>query len=103
MRMKRGDTKPDFIANLTDNDAPVDLTAATAVRVIGKRGTVSAFIDTAPTRDNAAGKVTHLWAAAQTAEVGRIACEIEVTWPGGGVQTFPPGSYLAVDVVDDLG
>ncbi len=81
----------------------MNLASATAVRVIGKRGVTSAFIDGNPTRDNTAGKVTHTWLAAETAAAGRIAVEVEVTWPGGAIQTFPPGSYLAVDVVDDLG
>ncbi len=103
MRIKRGDTLPALVINLTDGDVAVNLTSATAVKVIGKRGTVAAFTDTNPTRDNPAGKVTHTWLAAETAIAGRIAVEVEVTWPGGAPQTFPNSGYLVVTIVDDLG
>ncbi len=103
MRMKRNDTKPDLVITLTDNNVPIDLTAATSVRVIATHRGQLAFDDTSPTLDRPAGKVTHMWLATETALSGRIWFEVEVTWSGGAVQTFPTRGYLYADVVDDLG
>ncbi len=101
--IKRGDTKPDLVIGLTDNGLAVDLSTAVAVRVIAQRGGATLFIDTAPTLAALTGVVTHLWTATQTAAVGRIFIEVEVTWGDNSVQTFPDRGYLTVDVVPDLG
>ncbi len=105
LHLKRGDLLPALEVTITNADTgvPVNLATATSVRIIGTRNWVALFNDTTPTRDNPAGKVTHTWLAAETAVAGRIAIEVEVTWPGGMVQTFPPAGYLAVDVGPDLG
>ncbi len=108
MRIKRGDLLPALTATLTDTPAggvtaPVNLTTATGIRVIGRRAgaTVNLF-DRAAT-GSAAGVVTMPWQAADTAIVGRIWVEYEVTWPGAKPQSFPARGQLAVDVYDDFG
>lgn len=101
MKIKRGDTKPNLVIDI-DNDQgnPVDLTAATAVHVVC-RGAAE-FTNTAPSVDRPNGQVTHLWQTSQTDTAGRILAEVVVTWPDGATQTFPANSFVAVDVVESL-
>ena len=102
MRIKRGDKKPDLVIDCTNDGVPVNLTTATSVRVIAKRGLTTVFIDTAPTRDNVNGIVTHAWAGTETDTAGRLMCEVEVTWPSAKLQTFPAFGALPVDIEADL-
>ena len=98
MKLYRGDLKPDLVITLTDGDQPVDLSAATSVRIIGMRGSTLAF-DRTPTSTEG-GVVTMEWLPEDTETTGRITVEVEVTWPGAKPQTFRPASN-AVDVVAD--
>lgn len=106
MRIKAGDLTPPLVVDLTDTDettnppttTPVDLTPATAVHVKATQGGVVLFDDAAPARDNAAGVVTHQWAAGETDIPGRMFVEVRVTWPGGKPQTFPDKGELTVDI-----
>ncbi|MGI8682027.1 MAG: hypothetical protein ACR2JO_07845 [Mycobacteriales bacterium] len=97
MRMFRGDLLPDLQITCTDNDAPVDLTTATGIRVIGVTAGKVLF-DRAVT-GTASGLVTMVWETADTAAPGRVAVEVEVTWPGVRPQTFRPAQV--VDIVAD--
>lgn len=99
LEIKRGDTLPPLTITLTD-DGAVDLTAAQSIRVIGTRAGVEVFDRTAT--GDAAGVVVMDFQTGDTDTVGRILVEVEVTWDDG-VQTFPPDTYLAVDVTPDLG
>lgn len=49
------------------------------------------------------GEVDYAWAAADTANVGSFRAEVQVTPLSGGIITFPGGSYILFDVVQDLG
>lgn len=97
MKMYRNDLKPDLELTLTDGTTPVDLTVATSVRVIGIKDGVILINRTVT--GTAEGVVTMQWQAADTAKVGRIEVEVEVTWPGSKPQTFRPAS--AVDIEAD--
>lgn len=99
--IKRGDTYPDLSVTCTDNGAVVDLTPATGVKVIGSRDGVVLF--SRATTGSAIGVVTMPWTAPDTANPGMITVEIETTWPGGKVQTFPADSVLYINVAPDLG
>lgn len=100
MRMFRGDLKPDLELTLTDGKpaTPVDLTGATAIRVIGRKNSAVLF-DRAPTELSGAaeGVVVMEWQPADTAETGRVYVEVEVTWPGGKPQTFRSGSVVDIN------
>lgn len=100
--MKAGDLLPALVIDVTDLVdgvvQPVNLTSATAVRVLGIQGVGQAFDDTSPTRDNANGVVTHNWVAGETDTVGRIWVDVIVTWPGGKPQHFPVTGSLPVDI-----
>ena len=101
MKMKRGDTRPDLVIKLTDNGLALDLTEAQQVRVVG-RG-VATFNDTTLDIDASSGTITRTWNPGETAKLGRILVEVEVTWGDSTVQSFPPDDFLTVDVVKDLG
>lgn len=99
-RIKRGDTLPSLVIDLSGDAGPVDLTAATQVKVLGVRdGQVA--VDR-PAEGDAAGAVTMDWAT-ETATAGVIGFEVEVTWPGGKKQTFPADGLVYAEVTPDLG
>lgn len=89
MTMYTGDLKPDMEVTLTAAD-PVDLTLATAVRIIGQRDGETIF-DRPPSTTEVVGDtsvVTMVWQDGDTDEPGVIDVEVEVTWPGPRKQTF---------------
>lgn len=100
MRLKQGDLLPPLIVDLTDNGAPVDLTAATAVRIYGVRGATQIINAAGTVTDPTTGRVTRDWATGDTDIPGRIHLEVVVTW-AGREQTFPPLGSLAVDIDPD--
>jgi len=107
-RMKQHDTAPPLRATLTNTDdagtiTPVDLTAASAVKVIGSRNGTALFTRTVTGTNQ--GVVVMPWSVGDTAAPGLINVEIEVTWPGSPatVQTFPANGTLTVLVDKDLG
>jgi hypothetical protein len=97
--MKRHDTAPPLIIDLTDgpDGLPVSLAGASRVRVLGVG---AATIDADTADRNTAGSVTYQWQAADTGTVGVIAFEVEVT-AGGKVQTYPRDGFLFVCIVPD--
>lgn len=116
-RMFQNDLKPDYSTLLTDVElddegepiestrTPVDLTTATAVRVIGvltvtNQAPVEKFDRLASTIDSE-GHVTMEWVAGDTDTVGLIGTEVEVMWTGAKPQTFRPPEL--VQIVADLG
>lgn len=101
--MKRGDTAPPLTVRLSDGAAPVDLTGST-VRVLGRVGGNLVLDDSSPNLDEGSeGLVVHHWVAGETNFAGVMRVEVEVTWPGGFVQTWPPNDYLYVVIAADLG
>lgn len=102
-KIKRGDLLPAWQATLTDAGSPVDLSAATSIRVLGHRDGALVISRTIAGPYSTVGVVTMPWEAADTAAVGTIQFEVEVTWPGSRPQTFPPDDYLPTRVYQDLG
>jgi hypothetical protein len=99
--IKQDDTYPALVATLSDANGPVDVTNATSIRLLLKGAT--AAVSGVMTKVTAsAGIVSYDWQAADTAVPGDYKGEIEVTWPGPKVETFPNDSYFTVTVVADL-
>lgn len=99
-RIKRGDTLPSLVIDLSGDAGPVDLTAATQIKVLGVRDGSVAVNRSAD--GDAAGAVTMDWTT-ETAAAGLIGFEVEVTWPGGKKQTFPADGLVYAEVTPDLG
>ena len=53
--------------------------------------------------DGSTGEVDYAWDATDTDTVGSFRAEVEAQPSGGGRTTFPGGSYILFDVVQDLG
>jgi|SRR5690349_7148688 len=101
MTIKQHDTAPPLQVECTDAGTPVDLTGASSVKVVGSRDGQAVFSEV--TTGDAQGVVTRPWADGDTDTTGILLVEVEVTWPGGGVETFPPNGYLTVLITPDLG
>lgn len=111
MNIYRNDLEPPLRIDLQtkvegtlDEYEPVDLTTATAVRVIGVDNTNTLAIDRSVTLTSGqklAGLVEMPWEAGDTDTVGTLKFEVEVMWPGNRPQTFRP--QAAVKIVADRG
>lgn len=101
MRMATGDLKPDLTMTLSASD-PVDATAATGIRILGRRDD-TLIIDRTPDQIAVVGDtsvLTMLWQDGDTDSIGRIQFEAELTWPGNKVQTFRASG--GVDIYRDF-
>ena len=95
-KIKQNDTSDDLggTAGLTlkdgDNNA-VDITGASVVfSMRKKRGTPPKVVEQSATVVDAAnGKVKYSWSVGDTDTPGEYTGEFEVTYGGGGIQTFP--------------
>jgi hypothetical protein len=102
-RLKQHDLAPPLRATITNAGAPVDLTPATGIKVIGSQN--GALLFSRSVTGTNQGVVTMPWQSGDTATPGLISVEIEVTWPGSPPtpQTYPPSGTLTVLVDRDLG
>lgn len=107
--VKQHDTYPPLVATLSDLSGPVDLTTATAVKLIAVSLTHT-ITGACSISDPTNGVVSYAWVTGDTAFTGTYTLEFEVTWTGGGIQTFPNGSgtdssqnYKILYIVADLG
>ena len=103
--IKKDDTRPAIIANLTDaNDAAVNLTGA-AVKFnmrVDPAGSVKINLGSAIIEDAEAGQVSYPWTSSDTDTADDYEAEFQVTFVGGAVQTFPGRNWIAVHVIDDI-
>jgi hypothetical protein len=53
--------------------------------------------------DAGQGQVRYPWVTGNTTTAGVFQAEFQITWNGGKIETVPNGSYLAVEIVADLG
>lgn len=111
LTIKRGDTRPVLGAQLTDNASPLNLTTATAVKMLMRLPAgPSPKVEAACTITNAStGTITYTWQTGDTDTVGLYNVEFEITWNDGGIQTVPNGTptgatgpYYTVEIVADL-
>lgn len=116
-RMFRHDLKPDYSVMLTDVETnsegevvestrrAVDLSTATAVRVIGMitvpGGVPTHKFDRSASGTDSEGNVTMEWQVGDTDTVGLLSTEVEVMWTGSKPQTFRPPEL--VQILEDFG
>ena len=104
--IKKGDRLPAFTGIVKDGDGViVNLTGCTAKFIMSKIPggipvvNASATIVPPPT----SGQVSYAWGATDTATAGTYYAEIEVTFPGALLETFPNDGYATVIIGTDLG
>ena len=100
---KQHDTANPLTITCTDNGGVVDLTPATLIRIIASSASTGTQVFAATVTGSNIGVVTRPWQTLDVATPGTINLEVEVTWPGGTVQTFPSNGYLRVIIERDLG
>jgi hypothetical protein len=101
-RIKQNDTTRSVTDTLLLGEAPINLTGATVVLVLKRKGgeviRKSATITDAPS-----GKVSCALGANETSQPEQFQAEWEVTLNGGGIITVPDDSYHIIQVLPDLG
>lgn len=102
--VKQNDSAGTIEATLVDEDeVAVDLTGATVRFHMRKAGAASAKVNAAATIVTAAsGIVRYSWVSGDTDEAGVFSAEWEVTFSGGGRQTFPNWQDDTVTVTAEL-
>ena len=102
--IKQNDTRPIISATLIDGDgSTVNLDGATVSFKMRKAGQTTAKVNASATvADAAKGKVTYTWSSSDTDTVGDFEGEFQVTYAGGGVQTFPNNKYIEIEITDDI-
>jgi hypothetical protein len=102
--IKENDTSPALRAVLKDSDGvSVDLTGASVrFHMRNANGGILVVNKPATIVTAASGIVDYNWDAEDTTVVGQFEIEFEVTFPDGGIQTFPNQGYGTVVVADDL-
>ena len=102
--IKQNDTRPIISATLIDGDGSiVNLDGATVSFKMRQAGQTTAKVNASATvADAAKGKVTYTWSASDTDTVGDFEGEFQVTYAGGGIQTFPNNKYIEIEITDDI-
>jgi len=103
--IKDSDTLPAIQAILTDaTDTVVNLSGCTVRFIMTNKSTAVVAVDAAATVVNAAGGVVRYnWVTGDTDIAGGYRAEWEVTFGGGGVETFPNSTYMNIKITGDLG
>lgn len=104
--IKQHDTWPTLDAVLKDgNGDPIDLTAATQVKVLAKNSTGSVtWSGTCTITSAPAGAVTYTFTGVtDTSTVNSYDAEFEITWTSGKITTVPTVGYFKIVVGADLG
>lgn len=104
-RIKRHDTSPDFVVDLTSAGAPADLTGVVTVTFHMVKGSVVkvnhvAVVD--PDQTAHKGRVKYQWQVGDTDTSGTYKAEFEADFGSGVKRTFPNDKDLRVQVVPDL-
>lgn len=104
-QIKRGDTLPALECIIQAPTGTALSLAGATVKFLMKARTGGALkVDRAAVIvDPTAGHVKHDWQAADTDTAGGYFGEFEVTWSGGGKQTYPRADYLRIEITNDLG
>lgn len=102
--IKQDDTTPSLRADLKNgNGDAVDLLDATVRFHMRAIGSTNVLIDAAATViSEPGGTVQYDWVAGDTSDVGSYQVEFEVTYPAGGIETFPNNGYIRVEIISDI-
>jgi hypothetical protein len=100
--LKRGDTKVNLKATLSNESGPVDLTGCQVRFFMSKRNSnkvnKEALIQT-----ETMGLVWVVFEQEDTDTSGTFQAEFEVTFPDERKETFPNNGYILINIQSDLG
>ena len=98
--IKQNDTSPGLEYTLLPL---TDVTGATIVfSMKNSAGTIIVNRQPVTIVTAATGVVRYPWIAADTATAGNFEGEFEVTFAGGGIETFPNTSNILIRITDDI-
>ncbi|ELY47319.1 hypothetical protein [Natronorubrum sulfidifaciens] len=101
--IRQGDTAPAIRATLRDRSGvaiPLE-DAFIEFRMRDRDGNLL-IRDSAGTDPDEVGVVIYEWQPGDTDRAGVFRSEWQVTYPDGGIETFPNMGYLTVYVIDDV-
>lgn len=109
-RIKKGDDGKTLRYQLKKNTdgttAAVNITGATVLMWLRKVGSTTPLIDgrdvTSGVTTAASGLGAVSFTSTDTATPGNYALELQVTYSGGTIETFPENGYVAVSITEDL-
>jgi hypothetical protein len=100
--LKRGDTKVNIKATLSNESGPVNLTDCQVRFLMSNRKTI--VIDReAIVNDAINGLVWFVFEQEDTVAAGTFQAEFEVTFPDERKETFPNSGYILINIQSDLG
>jgi len=99
---KVGDTAPAFRIQLQQaTGLPQDLTGATA-RLLVKKPSGKKLAGALTIEGGTEGWVNRSWLAGDLSEAGIYSAEVEVTFSGGAIQTYPAYGHIRLIVTEEL-
>lgn len=103
-KIKRNDTSPEFVVDLTAAGVAADLSDALSATFHMSKSTLPKVSAAAVIEDQELhlGRVKYVWVDEDTDTVGVYKAEFEIDFGGGVIQTYPNDGYLYVQVVRDL-
>lgn len=90
-----GDTQPALTGTATTDGVGADLSGA-ALELHIRRSDLTILSVTPLAVDAPSGTWSYAWAVGDLNGPGRWECELEVTYAGGGIQTFGPAAFTVV-------
>ena len=102
--MNQNDTTPDMTGTCLDGDgAAVDLSGSTLLFHMRRKGTATPKINSAASIVIAAsGTWKYEWLAGDTDTVGEFEFQLQVTFGGGDIRTFPNDGYNRLIVTEQI-
>lgn len=103
--MKQHDTLPEIAGTCADSEGNIPNLAGASVRFImtNKADGVKVIDRPAVIVDVPTAEVKFSWQPGDTDTPGTYKGEYEVTYSGGGVETFPNDRYINIKIFPDLG
>lgn len=111
--IKRGDTRPAMDVPIDRGGVPVALASTSQSPLTPSRILMLArpnanhagagITGTMSVASAAGGVPRYTWLGGDTATSAMYDFEVEVVWSDGGIETFPEGGYLSLDITEDLG
>lgn len=102
--IKQHDTRPSILGTLSAD--PTDIFSDVLFLMKDQSGNLTVnFAGTIVEQPSSSsgGKVKYQWQTGDTATPGVYRAEFQVTFNDGRIETYPNGSYLTINIYEDLG